>query len=275
MFHQALALAKSNPVIKIEENLVARFEYFGRAPHIEIIAEPEIARLRSNITFPHYLFNVVARSQFSSPESAHAHINNVIKDTKLYGTSVFWVDGPSTQPINLGYYLEAHGFKYVMRGCGMSLYLDMLPEDVAFPFGLKVERVTNRPRLRQFVDVLAQNSHMTRSATQAMYEIEDYLGFEHYLPRQRYLGVWHGEPVATITLFSAVGVVGIYHVATLPQARGYGIASAMSKIALQDGRWLGHQQATLIATTMGESVYRRLGFQPRADFNIYLWSPKK
>ena len=96
MFHQALALAKSNPVIKIEENLVARFEYFGRAPHIEIIAEPEIARLRSNITFPHYLFNVVVRSQFSTPESAHAHINNVIKDAKPHGTSVFWVDGPST-----------------------------------------------------------------------------------------------------------------------------------------------------------------------------------
>lgn len=274
MFQQVLASAKSNSITKIEENLVARFEYFGRAPHIEIITEPEIARLRSNITFPHYLFNVVARSQFSTLESAHAHITNVIKDVEPRGTSVFWVDGPSTQPINLGYYLEAHGFKHVMRGCGMSLDLSLLKEDVVYPSGLKVERVTNRVRLRQFVDVLAQNSHLTRSATQAMYEIEDHLGFEHYLPRQRYLGLWHGEPVATITLFSAAGVVGIYHVATVPQARGYGIASAMSKVALQDGRWLGHQQATLIATTMGESVYRRLGFQPRADFNIYLWAPK-
>lgn len=272
MGYELLTSAKSIPVAKIEENFIARLAYFDRAPQVDFTRNAEMIRLRTEIGFPHYLFNVVPKSHFASPESAHSHINSAIDDVKARSGSLFWVVGPSTQPVDLGYYLKAHGFQPAMRCAGMTLDLELLREDVAFPSGLTVERVTNRTSLHQFVDVLAENARMPRWTAQAMYEIEDALGFDTDLPRRRYLGLWYGEPVATVTLFAAAGVVGVYHVATVPRARGYGIASAMSLAALQDTRQLEQRHVTLIATTMGESVYRRLGFSSRAEFDVYLWS---
>ncbi|MCB0166570.1 MAG: GNAT family N-acetyltransferase, partial [Anaerolineae bacterium] len=261
MVYRIPASIQSIPVTKIDKNFAARLAYFGRSPYVEIIREAELMRLRTNVTFPHYIFNVVPTAHFSSPESAHAYINNVIEDTRSRNAAVFWSVGPTTSPLDLGYYLEAHGFEPVMRCTGMTIDVELLREEAPVPSGFTVERVMNNSRLRQFVDVLAENSQMTRAAAEALYKIELSLGFDDFFPRQRYLGLWHGQPVATTTLFSGGGVVGIYHVATASQARGYGIASAMSLSALQDARRWGHHHVTLIATPQGLSVYRRLGFQ--------------
>lgn len=264
----------SIPVTKIDKNFAARIAYFGRSPHVEIIREAELMRLRTNISFPHYIFNVVPTANFSSAESAHAHIRTVIEDTRARNTAIFWSVGPTTSPVDLGYYLEAHGFKHVMSCTGMTLDLGLLREEAPAPSGFTVERVVNKARLKQFVDVLAENSQMTRAAAEALYQIETSLGFDSYLPRQRYVGLWYGQPVATTTLVSGGGLAGIYHVATVAQARGYGIASAMSLSALQDAHRWGFRHVSLIATPQGQSVYRRLGFQPRAEFKVYLWTAR-
>ena len=266
------APTQSIPVTKIDKNFVTRIAFFGRSPYVEIIREAELMRLRTEIPFPHYIFNVAPTANFSSPESAHAHICSVIEDTRTRGTTLFWSVGPTTSPMDLGYYLEAHGFEQVMRCTGMTIDISLLREEAPVPSGFTVERVTNNSRLNQFVDVLAENSQMPRATAEAMHKIEASLGLDQNSPRQRYLGLWHGEPVATTTLFFGAGVAGIYHVATVPQARGYGIASAMSLSALQDARWRGYRHATLIATPQGQSVYRRLGFQPRAEYNVYMWT---
>ncbi|MCB0208616.1 MAG: GNAT family N-acetyltransferase [Anaerolineae bacterium] len=263
---------QSTPITKIDTNFAARIAYFGRSPYVDILREKEIMRLRTNISFPHYIFNVVPTANFSSPESAHAHICSVVKDIRARNTTLFWSVGPSTAPIDLGYYLEAHGFEQAITCSGMTIDMGLLNEEAYVPSGFTVERVMSKARLEQFVDVLAENSHMPRSAAADLYKIEASLGYHHYLPRQRYIGIWHGQPVATTTLFFGGDVVGIYHVATVPQARGYGIASAMSLAALQDARRWGHRQATLIATPQGQPVYRRLGFQPRFEYKVYAWS---
>ena len=263
---------ESTPITKIDVNFVARIAYFGRSPYVDILREEELMRLRTNITFPHYMFNVVPTANFSSPESAHAHICRVTQDIRAHNTTLFWSVGPTTTPIDLGYYLEAHGFEQAMICIGMTIDMGLLNEDASVPSGFTVERVTSKARLRQFIDVLAENSHMSRTAAEDLYKIEESLGFHHYLPRQRYIGMWHGQPVATTTLFFDGDVVGIYHVATIPEARGYGIASAMSLAALQDARLWGRHQATLIATPQGLPVYRRLGFQPRFEYKVYMWA---
>lgn len=275
MMYRIPATIQSIPVTKIDKNFAARLAYFGRSPYVEIVREAELMRLRTDVTFPHYMFNMVPTAHFSSPESAHAHIRQVLEDIQARNAALFWSVGPTTSPVDLGYYLEAHGFDHVMRCTGMTIDVELLREEAPVPTGFTVERVINQARLRQFVDVLAENAQMTRAAAEALYQIEVSLGFDNNLPRQRYLGLWYGQAVATATLFSGGGVVGLYHVATVPEARGYGIASAMSLSALQDARRWGHRHVTLIATPQGQPIYRGLGFQPRAEFNVYLWSAKR
>ncbi len=60
-------------------------------------------------------------------------------------------------------------------------------------------------------------------------------------------------------------------VATLPEARRRGLASALLAAALTDARARGCTTASLQATPVSESVYRRLGF--RALERVVEWIP--
>jgi GNAT superfamily N-acetyltransferase len=256
----------------IEDNLLAYFAYFCRAPQSSLHRAAETVQFSNNISYPHYLFNLVLQSKFTSPPQAFIHIDRILKEAQAGGMPVFWYVEPSTEPVNLGYYLELHNFTHLLRSPGMAIDLADLVEDFPTPADVRIERVKNIKQLRQFVDVLAAKAKMPESVSQQWFEFEVSLGFDYYLPRQRYLGYWRDEPVATSCLFSGAGVAGLYHVAVLPQARGLGIGPVMSLVPMQDARWLGHRVGVLISTPQDENTHRRLGFQPINEFNLYMWS---
>ena len=65
--------------------------------------------------------------------------------------------------------------------------------------------------------------------------------------------------------------VYVSFVATLPAARGRGLATAVTRAALLDARARGAHTATLQASAMAERLYTRLGFRPVARWHE--WSP--
>jgi predicted acetyltransferase len=67
--------------------------------------------------------------------------------------------------------------------------------------------------------------------------------------------------VATSILFNGAGVVGIYGVGTIPQARHRGVGAAMTLESLLDAHQQGYHFAVLFSSRMGYSVYKRLGFR--------------
>jgi ribosomal protein S18 acetylase RimI-like enzyme len=107
-------------------------------------------------------------------------------------------------------------------------------------------------------------SDATRSA---IFDAYADLGLD--LPWRLYLGLLHGEPVATSGLFLGAGVAGIYWVATVPEARRQGIATSVTLAALREARVMGYRIAILHATEMGLGVYRRLGFQEYCKMSHY------
>ena len=78
---------------------------------------------------------------------------------------------------------------------------------------------------------------------------------------------WHfaatldGVPLGCATVFLGAGVAGLYHVATVPSARGQGIGKAVTLAALEHARDLGYRAAILHASKEGEPIYRQIGFQ--------------
>src|SRR5439155_26526266 len=95
----------------------------------------------------------------------------------------------------------------------------------------------------------------------------DDVRWRHYLAR---IG---DRAVATVSLFFACDVAGIYFVCTLPSLRGAGIGSAITNEAMLVARELGFNRAVLGSSPMGQRVYERLGFREVCDVNVYEWSP--
>jgi GNAT superfamily N-acetyltransferase len=263
-------ISKEEKVL-IEANLLARFVYLSESEQMRFFVEPEISWFTTDIPYPNYLFNTVLRANFSTPEAAHTFINGLLGDAQARQMALYWFVGPATQPAQLGKILETHQFQHLLGLQCMKLDLANLNEAVPFPADFRVERVTRLNQLRDFVTVLARNSDMPATTVEAWFQLEAGLGIGDNLPLQRYLGFWRGEPVAACSLVSGAGVAGLYQVATLPHARGHGLATAISLTAMREARRLGHHTAILHSTPMALNVYRQLGFQPVANLDLYFW----
>ena len=76
-----------------------------------------------------------------------------------------------------------------------------------------------------------------------------------------YLAHWWNQPVATVATLPVGETVGVFHVATLPEARRRGIAGNLLALALHDAQAAGSQNAALTATLEGQHLYTQLGFR--------------
>ncbi len=84
------------------------------------------------------------------------------------------------------------------------------------------------------------------------------------------LALLDGEPVGAACVLMSHGIAGVYWVAVLEQARGRGVAFAVTRHVTNLGFDLGAANVQLQASTMGESVYRRMGYEDlhRTRFHI-------
>jgi GNAT superfamily N-acetyltransferase len=87
-----------------------------------------------------------------------------------------------------------------------------------------------------------------------------------------YLAHVDGRPAAIAMTIVSRGVAGIYWVGTTEEARGRGLARTLTTTAVNAGFELGAESASLQASTMGEPVYRRLGFEAIFDYRLLMRS---
>jgi GNAT superfamily N-acetyltransferase len=83
-----------------------------------------------------------------------------------------------------------------------------------------------------------------------------------------YLAHAEGEDVSVAAGFTVNGSVGIFNVATPAEHRGRGYGGAITARAVREGFDGGAEFAYLESSTMGESVYRRLGFREVETYTI-------
>jgi GNAT superfamily N-acetyltransferase len=70
-----------------------------------------------------------------------------------------------------------------------------------------------------------------------------------------------GEPACTLVTYEEDGECGIYLVATVPEARGQGLARDLMLYALAQAQGRGCTTTSLQATALGRPVYERLGYR--------------
>jgi ribosomal protein S18 acetylase RimI-like enzyme len=82
-----------------------------------------------------------------------------------------------------------------------------------------------------------------------------------------------GEDAATVGTLDVDGDCGVYMVATRPEARGRGLATALMRQALAEARQRGLETTSLQATQMGRDIYARLGYRDLGV--IQMWERRR
>lgn len=78
-----------------------------------------------------------------------------------------------------------------------------------------------------------------------------------------------GEPAASVVTSDFGDDVGIWAVATLPEARGRGLSTALMRQALADARERGLATSTLQASALGRPVYAKVGYGDFGHFEMW------
>ena len=84
-----------------------------------------------------------------------------------------------------------------------------------------------------------------------------------------YVARLDGEPVACASGHDHDGDFSVTFVATLPQARGRGLAGGLIVHALHEARERGCTTTSLQATTMGQPLYERLGYRDLGPLQMW------
>ena len=94
-------------------------------------------------------------------------------------------------------------------------------------------------------------------------------------PGQRFLALLDGRPVgkAYLSWPGPPGVASLYGMSVLPEARGRGVAMALTREMILHAQELGCHRMALHATDMAMGAYRKVGFELCATATVYATAP--
>ena len=141
--------------------------------------------------------------------------------------------------------------------------------EAELPAGVELRRVRSADDAAEYWRVATESyaSIGFPSEIFAFYENNEYLWADG---AAAFLAHFEGRPAGISMTIVSHGVAGIYWVGTTEAARGRGLGRAVTAAALNAGLELGAASASLQASPMGESLYRRMGFETIYDYRLYL-----
>ncbi len=260
-------------------NMQLHMTYFCRNqdhPVMELVVAPDAVIVRSAI--PDDIVNYVVRASFSEA-NARQRVKEILSLYKELNIPFSWWVGECDAPAHLSEILLSEGLSYKEEDVGMYLHLEHFEPPTA-PSGLQFERVRSLPRFKDFADVIMSiGGHadlyelIYSKASPALYQNEDN-------PVELYVGYnkFDQNPLVTGILVLHANAAGIYCVATRPEERRKGFATAMMSFLLARAKitttkeGFRAQIATLQASQEGKALYERLGFRPCTTFKEYAWT---
>lgn len=212
----------------------------------------------SEVDWPNCIFKA------NLPDSVSVEIEDMkgkILDLKAPNS---WTVGPLSTPLNLGEILEKYEFKNVYHQSGMALELFDLKNSTNAPESLELQKIDDDDSLEGWMDCVSRSFGNLKIS----------IDFVRFLKRQEkitfFIGKYENKIVSALMRVDFPQLVtGLHAVSTLPNYRGNGYALNLSKMALIDAFNKGCNIAVLQASSMGEKVYKKLGFRKYCDIYSY------
>lgn len=212
--------------------------------------------------------NAVLQARFPAGE-ARTRVAAVVERVAGERPAFGWVVWPTSAPPGLPRVLRAAGARHVVDMKIMATPLAAAARRAPAVEGLAVRRVRTAADLERWVDVSLGAFGDAPSQRPSVLAMERAVGLAADCPRLLFLGSVRGRPVATSMVYTLGRACGLSYVGVLPRWRGKGVGAAMTQAALDAARSRGCRTATLLATGMGEAVYRRLGFKVHGKARVF------
>jgi ribosomal protein S18 acetylase RimI-like enzyme len=181
-----------------------------------------------------------------------------------------WARDGVAEDRNLIEAAEAAGLKevYAMP----EMVLDRRPEAHPTPAGVQLRRVVSASDAVDYWRIAtgAYASIGFPPEIFAFYENHDGLTAAN---AAAFIADLDGRPAAIAMTIVSHGVAGIYWVGSSDDARGRGLGWTVTAAAVSAGFDLGAEIASLQASPMGESLYRRMGFETIYDYQLLVCTP--
>lgn len=243
-------------IYAIEANQWAFFKELARFLNAQIYESPNVMWIATDLQDP--LFNVVLRPKLTSPD-VDAEIEDLLEIFRSRELPMTWWLGPASRPENLVQFLCAHGLKLTEKVIGMATRLEY--SEVEIPSGLSIKQVEHEAMMRDWIHPFSVGFGHNELVADIFLQFYLQAGFDTPFPWCHYVGYLQGTPVASLSLFCADGVTGLYNIGTLPSARGQGIGTAITRRAMIAAKTLGYERAILQASPDGLGMYEWLGFK--------------
>lgn len=163
--------------------------------------------------------------------------------------------------------LETFGLQYKVSYPAMSMALADLKADGLSGKDLNVVKIDN-DQLDEWVKTVC--------AAYSIPAIAQFKLFVDYLVQRAssdqlhfFIGYYEEKPVATSLIIDHADVVGLHWVGVVASCRVRGFGHAVSLAALSDAQKRSKKQAILLASDMGESLYKKIGFTTYANYDVY------
>jgi ribosomal protein S18 acetylase RimI-like enzyme len=229
--------------------------------------EPDMIIYSSGL--PISTFNGIMRPRLSSG-ALPKRVESAMSYFKRARIPMCWVLGPSSEPPELEEFLLSNGLALELVYSGMAIDPNTL-DSKPLPSGLEIQPVRDMASLRGFIEVSAEAFEIPEETRAGWGQLISKLWGQPNI--FGFLGNLNGEPVSTSVLVLHESVASIYMVATLKEARGKGIGSAMTREPLIYAQEAGRDIAVLEASEMGFPVYERMGFRKVCEFRFLTWTP--
>ena len=249
----------AGPVSIVEAGLAECFLTFSALPDAVVDHRDDLLAVRSGL--PLNFFNGIARTSFAA--DAGARVRETVAWFRECGTPFRWWLTPSVRPAGLIDILAANGLRHRYYATGMVADLSRGVPMRVVP-GLEIVHVTDQSTLATWVDVFTRGFSIPDVARPLWLDAYSRLDTWHH-----FLGLLDGTPVATTSLCLGGEIGGIFHVVTLPDARGRGVGAAVTAAALRLAASAGCRYAALQSSEMAVSVYGSIGFEVCCDLELY------
>jgi GNAT superfamily N-acetyltransferase len=263
-----MARVPSSQVVLMEAIESSLFAY---PPIRGVSADLGVKGMRGRVTeLSHPLANLVGMAQLRD-EDADATISSVMQRFARLRRAFGWVTGPATRPRDLDRRLGAAGMQPIAHLAGMSAPVDL---PVTATDAVRIREVNAVEQHRE-TDMMGRAYGMPAEIAALFVRLlSESLGVKG---RAYFAYLDTESPVAWsyLVYLPDSPIVLLGGAATLPEARGKGIYSALVKRRLEDARRDGREAAVIQADRdTSAPICAKLGFRELCSLEVYAWSPE-